>query len=102
MGKARGSPKTGGRKPGSINKTTASVKAALLSVYGAIGGDAEFAEWAKANRTEFYKLYAKLLPTEIKNADGEPFRVEMVEEIVDANDPPDDSTPSGAAPVPPL
>jgi hypothetical protein len=86
MSAPKGGPKNGGRKKGTPNKSSASVKAAFLLAFDAAGGDKALAEWAKANRTEFYKLYAKLLPTEIKNADGEVFRVEMVEEIVDAPD----------------
>jgi hypothetical protein len=55
----------GGRKAGTPNKVTANVKAALLHAYAAIGGDDHFAKWARKNPTEFYKLYAKLLPTEV-------------------------------------
>jgi hypothetical protein len=80
----------GGRKKGTPNRTSASVKAALLLAYDAIGGDAEFAAWAKANRTEFYRLYAKLLPTEIKNADGEPFELRITRVVVDRADSPQD------------
>lgn len=57
--------KTGGRVKGTPNKRTQDVRAALERVYEAIGGDASFAEWATAEKTEFYKLYAKLLPRDI-------------------------------------
>lgn len=87
MGAPKGHKKYGGgRKKGQPNHTTASVKAAILKAFDAAGGDAEFAEWAKANRTEFYKLYAKLLPTEIKNADGEPFELRITRVVVDRAD----------------
>jgi hypothetical protein len=59
-----------GRQKGVLNKTTATVKEAMVAVYADLqasrGRDhGHFSEWAKANPTEFYKLYAKLLPTEI-------------------------------------
>jgi len=76
--------KTGGRKPGSINKTTAEVKAALVKAFDELGGIPSLVEWGRKAPGEFYKLWVKMLPTEIKNADGGVFRVGIVEEIIDA------------------
>jgi hypothetical protein len=90
MSAPKGGPKNGGRKKGTPNKSSASVKAAFLLAFDAAGGDTALAEWAKANRTEFYKLYAKLLPTEIKNADGEPFELRITRVVVDRADSPQD------------
>jgi hypothetical protein len=64
-GKKPGSPKTGGRKKGTPNKAGVEVKAALERAFSTIGGHAAFARWAKANPTEFYKLWTKLLPKDI-------------------------------------
>lgn len=61
-----------GRPKGSVNKTTASVKAALTAAFDAIGGDEALATWAQANPTEFYKLWAKMLPTELSGPNGGP------------------------------
>lgn len=58
--------KTGGRQKGSLNKTSLNVKEAVLRVYEKIGGDDAFAEWAKDNKTEFYKITAKLIPRDIE------------------------------------
>lgn len=55
-----------GRPKGSVNKVSATVKEALLSVYEKIGGDNSFATWAQSEPTEFYKLYTKLLPKEME------------------------------------
>lgn len=63
--------KTGGRKAGTPNKTTREVKAALEACYEAIGGDVNFAAWAAVNSTEFYKLWAKLIPVQVNHADNE-------------------------------
>lgn len=83
----------GGRKVGTPNKTTAEVKSALVAAFGELGGVPSLVEWGKKFPTEFYKLWAKLLPTEIKNADGETFKLKIVEEIVDADTSEDGATP---------
>jgi len=74
--------KTGGRKPGSINYMSAQVKVNFLRAFEGIGGAGKLQEWAQENLTEFYKLYARLLPTEssvtqettIRVADSEALR----------------------------
>lgn len=53
-----------GRPKGSVNKTTKAFKEAVLKVYQDIGGDEFFAEWAKENPTEFYKICSRLIPQE--------------------------------------
>lgn len=55
-----------GRKPGSVNKTTAAVKETLMAAFDGVGGLEALIEWGKANPTPFYQTWAKLLPTEIK------------------------------------
>jgi hypothetical protein len=100
MAAPKGHKKAGGRRPGTPNKTTTAVKAALVEAFDGLGGTAALIEWGKLNPGEFYKLWAKLLPTEIKNADGEAFRVAVVEEIVSANDSEDHSPAPGPAPLP--
>lgn len=55
-----------GRKPGSVNKTTAAVKEALMLAFDDIGGVNALAAWAKENQDKFYPIWAKLLPQEIK------------------------------------
>ena len=55
-----------GRKPGSVNKTTAAVKEALMTAFDDIGGIDALAVWAKENQDKFYPIWAKLLPQEIK------------------------------------
>ena len=41
------------------------VKEKIMAVYEACGGVQGMTEWAKANQTEFYKLYGRLIPTDI-------------------------------------
>lgn len=58
--------KTGGRLKGIPNKRTAAVKDVIEAVFYNIGGEEAFADWAIINQTDFYKIYAKLLPAEMK------------------------------------
>lgn len=62
--------KSGGRKKGSLNKITMAFKEAVKTVYDEIGGDEAFAEWAKENKTDFYKIAARLIPTEISKTNN--------------------------------
>jgi hypothetical protein len=58
--------KTGGRRPGSLNKSTASVRAAFTAAFEELGGVPALVEWARAEPKEFYKLYARLIPIDLK------------------------------------
>ena len=48
------------------NKSTASVKAAFESAFVMLGGEDALVQWARDEPTEFYKLYAKLMPVQIQ------------------------------------
>lgn len=61
-----------GRKKGVPNKTTVAVKEALALAFEGVGGVPALKVWAEEHPTEFYKLWAKLLPTEITGKDGKP------------------------------
>jgi hypothetical protein len=56
--------KTGGRQRGTPNKITRAFREAVQVAYDAIGGDEAFAAWARENPTEFYRIAARLIPTE--------------------------------------
>ena len=58
--------KTGGRQKGTPNKTTRNVKEALAQAFEELGGIPSLVMWGKENPDEFYKLWVKLLPTEVK------------------------------------
>lgn len=59
--------KTGGRLPGSQNKLTKTVKERVTEVFNDLQEDpvANMKNWAKNEPTEFYKIAAKLIPTEL-------------------------------------
>ena len=67
-GKREGS----GRKPGTPNKMSATVKQNVISVFDHIGGVDAMAAWAMDNRSEYYRIYSRLAPVsqEISGADG--------------------------------
>ena len=59
-----------GRVKGVPNKTTVTIKAAMLAVYEDLQAESgkehgHFQAWAKENPTEYYKLAAKLLPLQV-------------------------------------
>lgn len=56
--------KTGGRVAGTPNKATKSAREAFQLAFEGIGGEKALALWAVTNATEFYKLYARLIPVE--------------------------------------
>lgn len=69
---AKPGERRGGRKKGSRNKVTASVKAALTQAFEKIGGVDSLVKWAKKNPALFYPLWARMLPPELKPADEKP------------------------------
>ncbi len=46
------------------NKTTTSAREAFTLAFQGIGGTIALQAWAKENTTEFFKLYARLIPQE--------------------------------------
>ncbi len=61
----KGQPKRGGRKKGTPNKLTWTFKEAIATAYDGIGGHEAFTAWARKHPTEFYKIAARLIPTEL-------------------------------------
>ena len=61
-----------GRKAGTPNKISTTVKQNVISVFDEIGGIEAMATWAKDNRSEYYRIYSRLAPVsqEISGADG--------------------------------
>lgn len=53
-----------GRPKGAKNIVGATAKENIVAVFTRLGSTAAMAEWANENKTEFYKLYARLIPVE--------------------------------------
>jgi hypothetical protein len=51
-------------RKGIPNRIGAAVKSNVIAVFDAIGGRDGMAKWALANKGEFYRLYARIIPTE--------------------------------------
>jgi hypothetical protein len=51
-----------GRKKGEANRLTKAAKECFELAFNGIGGVDGLITWAKRNRTEFYRLYARLIP----------------------------------------
>ena len=78
-------PKNGGRKKGSLNKSTVAMREAILQVFAEMQEttgreNGHFLDWALGNSTDFYKLSARLLPHQVTGEDGGPVitRIELV------------------------
>lgn len=83
MPRAQPGQRFGGRQKGSLNKHTASIKEALYTTFERLGGVEHMVDWASAYPSDFYKIFAKTLPTEIEASLKADFtktlRVEFVE-----------------------
>ena len=60
----------GGRAIGQQNKTTAAAKQALEAAFQGLGGVPALVKWGKSNRTEFYKIWARLIPKDVQHDVG--------------------------------
>ena len=52
-------------RKGIPNRIGSQVKENVVAVFTRLGGTAGMAQWAKENLTEFYRLYARLIPSEM-------------------------------------
>lgn len=68
------------RTKGAVNKLNAEVKENIVAVFTRLGSTAAMADWARENLTEFYKIYARLIPTEVIGD----FNVRHVTELSDS------------------
>ena len=73
--------KTGGRKAGTPNKTTALLKDAILQAAEKAGGKEGLVGYLKVqaekNSAPFLALLGKVLPMQITNADGEKLSIQV-------------------------
>jgi hypothetical protein len=69
-GRKKGSPKIGGRKPGSKNKFTTEVRDAVMVAFDKLGGSAWLVRVAKENPAASSALLGKLLPHELATSGG--------------------------------
>ena len=77
----KGNPKTGGRRRGSVNKTTALLKDAVLQAAEAAGDKEGMVGYltaqAKANPTAFMSLLGRVLPLQNAANDDDGIKIEV-------------------------
>ena len=71
---SRPGERRGGRKKGTPNKFSGSVKQAVLDTFEALGGVKHMTSWARKHPAEFYRIAARLLPREVTGEEGAPIR----------------------------
>lgn len=64
-----------GRPKGVPNKTTQSVKDAITEAFERRGGVPSLVAWAEENQTEFYRLWGRLIPVDVKHEGGMSFTI---------------------------
>jgi hypothetical protein len=77
----KGNPKTGGRRRGSVNKTTALLKDAVLQAAEAAGDNEGMVGYlttqAKQNPTAFMSLLGRVLPLQNAANDDDGIKIEV-------------------------
>lgn len=58
------------RTVGAKNKISGQAKENITAVFVRLGGTAAMAKWAEDNQSEFYRIYARLLPIEGPGENG--------------------------------
>lgn len=99
MAAPKGHARYGGRQKGTPNKLTSAARAAFEAAFDAIGGVEELTAWGKDNRTEFYKLYGRLIPVEsqLSGPGGGPIEQHVINETVTRGIKPADSGLPGSS-----
>jgi len=69
MARPKGMPKTGGRKKGTPNKATKTVREAWIEAFALVNEQIPLHEWGAANPEKFYPLATKLIPIDVTSGD---------------------------------
>ena len=70
--------KTGGRKKGSINKLTASLKDAILKALEKAGGEEYLHRVSQSDPRTFCTLLGRVLPMQVTGENGGPLQISVV------------------------
>ena len=69
MARPKGMPKTGGRKKGTPNKATKTVREAWIEAFALVNERIPLHEWGAANPEKVYPLATKLIPIDVTSCD---------------------------------
>lgn len=64
----KGRKKTGGRKKGTPNKTTATAKEAIMNAFDKLGGEEYLVQVGKQDHKTFCSLLGRVLPKEVSTS----------------------------------
>jgi len=67
-----------GRPKGTLNKATGTAKENIMAVFNGLGGTSQMKKWAEENQTQFYQIYAKLIPADVKLSGDEAAPIQIV------------------------
>jgi|PlaIllAssembly_1097288.scaffolds.fasta_scaffold00028_9 hypothetical protein len=67
-----------GRPKGTLNKATGTAKENIMAVFNGLGGTSAMKKWAQENQTQFYQIYAKLIPADVKLSGDEAAPIQIV------------------------
>lgn len=90
-GRPKGLPKTGGRKKGTANKLTVSIKDAVLEAFDTLGGASWLVSTARDNPQLMVQLLGKVIPTGVQVSGDPESPVVMRTEVVLVSAPHKDS-----------
>lgn len=76
-GRPKGTPKTGGRTKGVVNKITGDLKGSVMDAFGKLGGVAYLVTVGKEDPKTFCALLGKLLPMQVGSDPENPLAVIM-------------------------
>lgn len=62
---------------GSANALKVTARDAVWKVFHELGGVQHMKRWATENPSEFYKLYSRLVPTQVTGEDGGPVEIKI-------------------------
>ena len=68
-----------GRKPGVPNKLNRTAREAFEIAFDTLGGPQGLSRWAQKHQSDFYKLYAKLIPMQVEGSGEITLRVRYVD-----------------------
>lgn len=69
MARPKGMPKTGGRRKGTPNRITASMRDIWRQAFEELGGVASLVAWGRENPTDFYRAVTKMIPQDVTSGD---------------------------------
>jgi hypothetical protein len=83
----RGGKRNGaGRRTGVPNKISGTVKENVIAVFEDIGGVGAMSKWAKGNPSDFFRIYSRLLPTQIEGKVEGGLILQIISKVPDPDD----------------